>query len=325
VAAGRGTLDCKGLEPVRRDACPAVITATESLLRLLFRDGPVDASAAKAYLQAQWSKLHEGRVRVADFVFAKEVRLGTYSSRGPPPPAAVVAARALFADPRAAPRHGERVQYVVVYGPPRARLVDLVVDPLTLLDPSRGLRLNAAYYITRQLIPALERIAHLAGLPVAAWYAEMHRPPPRRVRPLLRTRAGVAWLGDALRPDAEPGAERRDARAADAPRAPARVTLDAYYQRRLCELCGASARESLCAACAADPARAAYQLLQRRRSAEATTQRLLAVCQQCAGLAFAADAAACVSLACPVLYRRVASAALATHLHALWEERGGDG
>jgi DNA polymerase zeta len=49
------------------------------------------------------------------------VRLGTYSARyGILPPAAVVATRAQATDPRAAPRYGERIPYVVVYGEPGA-------------------------------------------------------------------------------------------------------------------------------------------------------------------------------------------------------------
>lgn len=50
-----------------------------------------------------------------------QVRLGTYSARyGILPPAAMVATRAQAADPRAAPRYGERIPYVVVYGEPGA-------------------------------------------------------------------------------------------------------------------------------------------------------------------------------------------------------------
>ena len=72
----------------------------------------------KRYAERQWGKILAGRVSLADFVFAKEVRLGTYSGRGPAPPAAIVAAKALAQDPRAEPRYAERVPYVVVHGPP---------------------------------------------------------------------------------------------------------------------------------------------------------------------------------------------------------------
>jgi DNA polymerase elongation subunit (family B) len=49
-----------------------------------------------------------------DFVFCKEVRLGSYSPNAATlPPAAIVAAKAMAVDPRAEPRYGERVPYVV--------------------------------------------------------------------------------------------------------------------------------------------------------------------------------------------------------------------
>ena len=73
----------------------------------------------KDYVQRQWTKILAGRVSLADFVFAKEVRLGTYSARhGIVPPAAIVAGKAMASDPRMEPRYGERVPYVVVYGEP---------------------------------------------------------------------------------------------------------------------------------------------------------------------------------------------------------------
>ncbi len=71
-----------------------------------------------------------------DFVFAKEVRLGTYSNKVAPPPAALVATQLMTKDPRAEPKYGERVPYVVVNGGPQSRLVDLVFFfPLPLFYP----------------------------------------------------------------------------------------------------------------------------------------------------------------------------------------------
>lgn len=76
----------------------------------------------KDYVEQQWVKILSGRVSLADFVFAKEVRLGTYSGKGPAPPAAIVAAKAMAQDPRAEPRFSERVPYVVVHGAPGLHL-----------------------------------------------------------------------------------------------------------------------------------------------------------------------------------------------------------
>lgn len=73
----------------------------------------------KEYLERQWHRILANRVSVQDFVFAKEVRLGTYSPKAAVvPPAAIVAAKAMATDPRAEPRFAERVPYVVVYGEP---------------------------------------------------------------------------------------------------------------------------------------------------------------------------------------------------------------
>ncbi|EDV18650.1 uncharacterized protein TRIADDRAFT_34877, partial [Trichoplax adhaerens] len=74
----------------------------------------------------------------------------------------------LATDKRAEPRVGERVPYVVVYGMPGLPLIRLVRRPIEFLsDPS--LRLNAAYYITKQILPPLNRIFSLIGVDTNAW------------------------------------------------------------------------------------------------------------------------------------------------------------
>jgi DNA polymerase zeta len=76
----------------------------------------------------------KGTISIQDFCFAKEVRLGTYSEKGPPPPGALISARRMLEDPRAEPQYGERVPYVVITGAPGARLIDRCVAPETLLN-----------------------------------------------------------------------------------------------------------------------------------------------------------------------------------------------
>lgn len=63
---------------------------------------------------------------------------------------------------------GERVPYVIVYGTPSQPLIQLVRRPEDLLD-NPGLRLNGVYYITKQLVPALERCFSLLGVDVRQW------------------------------------------------------------------------------------------------------------------------------------------------------------
>lgn len=71
-------------------------------------------------------------------------------------------------DRRKEPRTGERVPYVIVYGAPGLPLIQLVRSPKNvLLDPA--LRINSIYYITRAIIPPLERCFSLLGVDVNLW------------------------------------------------------------------------------------------------------------------------------------------------------------
>ncbi len=99
------------------------------------------------------------------------VRVTLFSDRAPPPPAALVSYKMMAHDPRAEPRYGERVPYVVVFGDPNARLSDLVISPETMLQSSTKYILNSIYYITKQIIPALSRVFNLVGVDVKSWYA----------------------------------------------------------------------------------------------------------------------------------------------------------
>ena len=204
-------LDCKGLEMVRRDTCGLVSRLMEGSMRTLF-DSRLDLSAVKDYMLRGMRKVLEGRAPVADYVFTKEVRLGTYSDRGPMPPAAIVASKAMVSDPRAEPRYGERVPYVVVYGEPNARLIDLVITPHQLLTSPGAYRLNGGYYLTKQVIPALSRVLSLVGCDLAAWYAEMRKPAMRRGRPLPLTHAapGIGGVAAFVAPNALVGAGTRE-------------------------------------------------------------------------------------------------------------------
>lgn len=74
----------------------------------------------------------------------------------------------LLVDRRSEPRTGERVPYVIVYGTPGQPLIQLVRRPQELLD-NPGLRLNGTYYVTKQLMPPLDRCFSLLGVDVRQW------------------------------------------------------------------------------------------------------------------------------------------------------------
>ena len=162
--------DAKGIETVRRDGCPIVAKTLTRTLHTLFTP-PHDLSRVKDLVLKQCARIRAGRVRLDDFVFAKEVRLGTYAAQHVTqlPPAAIVAWKRLQQDPRSEPKYGERVPYVVVRGPPRSRLADVCVAPEVVLESRGAVTLHADYYIDKQILPALERMLSLVGADCVAW------------------------------------------------------------------------------------------------------------------------------------------------------------
>nr|XP_011466294.1 PREDICTED: DNA polymerase zeta catalytic subunit isoform X2 [Fragaria vesca subsp. vesca] len=271
--------DAKGIETVRRDTCAAVAKTMEQSLRLFFEHQDMAEVQVKAYLQRQWKRILSGRVCLQDFVFAKEVRLGTYRASGSSlPPAAIVATKAMRIDPRAEPRYAERVPYVVIHGEPGARLADVVVDPLSLLATDSAYRLNDLYYIHKQIIPALQRVFGLVGADLPQWFSDM----PRPVREAL-----------GKRPSSASNAHR--------------TRIDYYYLSRHCILCGELVQGSahLCNQCSENKTAAAAAIIGRTSKLEKEMQHLAAICRHCGGGdSLEGNGIKCTSLACSVFYER---------------------
>lgn len=270
--------DAKGIETVRRDTCAAVSKTMEQSLRLFFEHQ--DIYKVKSYLQRQWKRILSGRVSLQDFVFAKEVRLGTYSTRVPQslPPAAIVATKAMRADPRAEPRYGERVPYVVIHGEPGARLIDMVVDPLDLLAIDSPFRLNDLYYINKQIIPALQRVFGLVGADLNQWFLEM----PRPVRNVFGKHQYHA-----------PNSHR--------------ARIDYYYLSKHCILCGELVQASahLCNACSKKGNTVVTAVTGKTSKLEREMHHLAAMCRHCGGGDWVIESGIkCTSLACSVFFER---------------------
>lgn len=278
--------DAKGIETVRRDGTPAEQKLEEKALKILFRSQ--DLSEVKQYFQEQCAKLMAGKVSVQDFLFAKEVKLGTYSDKGPPPPGALIATRRMLNDPRTEPQYGERVPYVVITGAPGARLIDRCVDPEVLLKDN-SIELDAEYYISKNWIPPLERIFNLVGANVRGWYDEM--PKLQRIRN-IRLPQDVVTRG-------APG--------------PGRKTLEGYMKSSACIVCRTrlpsqpskepEERLPLCEDCISHTS---SSLVYLRRKAQRATKRLRDVedvCRSCSNLPYM-EQTKCDSRDCPVFYTR---------------------
>lgn len=271
--------DAKGIETVRRDGTPAEQKIEEKALKILFRTA--DLSQVKSYFQQQCDKIMRGSVSIQDFCFAREVKLGTYSDKGPPPPGALISTKRMLEDARAEPQYGERVPYVVIIGPPGARLIDRCVSPGELLNSEHN-ELDAEYYITKNLIPPLERIFNLMGANVRKWYDDM--PKIQRVR---RTDANL----QAAKPADDLIVSKK--------------TLESYMNSSSCLICKEKLETegSICDDCFADGPASVLTLRTRLSERERKSRELEAVCRSCSGTPWG-DEVKCDSQDCPVFYSR---------------------
>ncbi|XP_053161604.1 DNA polymerase zeta catalytic subunit isoform X1 [Hemicordylus capensis] len=259
--------DAKGIETVRRDSCPAVSKILERSIKLLFETR--DISQIKQYVQNQCMKLLEGKASMQDFIFAKEYRGISAYRPGSCVPALEITRRMLAHDRRSEPRVGERVPYVIVYGMPGLPLIQLVRRPIEVLqDPS--LRLNAAYYITKQILPPLARILSLIGIDVFSWYREL---------PRIQKAATTSHNDQESR----------------------KGTISQYFTTLHCPVCNELTQHGICSKCRSQPQHVVVILNQGIRELERKHEHLVKICKNCTGCLD--RQIPCVSLNCPVLFK----------------------
>src|SRR5690606_26305098 len=63
----------------------------------------------------------------------------------------------------------KRIPYIIIYREPNSRLIDMVIEP----HEAKKYKLHSTYYITKQIIPALDRIFSLLCVDVKKWYSEL--------------------------------------------------------------------------------------------------------------------------------------------------------
>lgn len=266
--------DAKGIETVRRDGTPAEQKIEEKALKILFRTG--NLSAVKDYFQQECWKIMTGRCSLHDFCFAKEVKLGTYSTKGVPPPGAVISAKSIAADPRSEPQYGERVSYLIISGASRSRLTDRCVPPEELLlNPD--LRLDVEYYITKNLIPPLDRLFSLMGVNVRSWYDEM----PRSLKLIHK---GKSTGGSK-----------------------ASTMIETFLSSSHCPVCHRELpKAGICESCLALPEATFYELQREAQKNEKVHRNVLRICASCCRVPMYSEIA-CMSKDCPIYYKRVKS------------------
>ncbi|KAI0308195.1 hypothetical protein B0F90DRAFT_1807452 [Multifurca ochricompacta] len=259
------TFDAKGIETVRRDGVPAQRKMTETALKVLFRTQ--DLSDVKRYCYRSWSKILENKVSIQDFIFSREVRMGTYSDKVPPPPGVIVAARRQLEDPNNEAQYGDRISYIIARGAPHERLVDRAVAPEELLDGER--QLDGTYI-------------QLVGADVRGWYEEM----PRRIRA-----------------DGVDSSLTSPEKKLKGVMTPGRLKIEEHFRNSQCILCRSFSEVGLCERCRTTSAETISGLLSQVRISEKRLQTVHDVCTTCTR-SEPLEPVRCVSLDCPWLFQR---------------------
>ncbi|GJQ10508.1 hypothetical protein GpartN1_g2299.t1 [Galdieria partita] len=295
-------LDAKGIETIRRDSCAAVQKMVERSLRLLFETRKV--SKVKEYLLRKWTRMHRGNVHWMDFIFYMEVRWGSYraqmesSSHAMLPPAAVVASRRAFHDTRAIPLYGERIPFLVAYWMEKPRtLQDCVCSPeefLSLQENGHAV-LHITYYITKQMIPALQRFFDCLGVDIHQWYQQMKRPSTL-----------LSWLMMPRRKHIVVGQDRNPCSSLLQTRYPV-GGLYHYYHYYVCSLCGQNLYDPkewpLCPSCKSHPSWSHFILFQRWSRLQRKLKRAQSVCDYCSRCETIQEWH-CQNFHCPIFFQR---------------------
>ncbi|KAF6205856.1 hypothetical protein GE061_020030 [Apolygus lucorum] len=239
--------EAKGIETVRRDGCVAVAKMLEKSLKILF----------ETYDVSQVKKEYRGM-------------------KGYKPNACVPALQLvrdwLMRDPRAEPRVGERVGYCIVYGPPGVPLIRLVRDPVEVLtDPT--IHINAEYYITKVILPPLQRCFTLLGVDTFSWYKSLPRvrKAQRRLIPKAKTQ---------------------------------KSTLSQFFATVNCIICHEVSTTAVCSKCQSNEQLVMAVVSRNISRIQRKAFLLNKVCSSCCGRP---DDLLCDSLNCPVYYRKCLS------------------
>jgi DNA polymerase zeta len=152
---------------------------------------------------------------------------------------------------------------------------------MSLANESSLTELDSAYYITKNIIPPLERIFNLVGANVARWYDEM--PKFQRIRPVESIQRQADGSKDFTM----------------------KKTLESYMKSSLCVVCRNKLESdiAICSTCLDNAPQSILKLRTKLAKAEKLMRDLESICRSCAGLSWCQEVR-CDSKDCPVFYTR---------------------
>ncbi|XP_073996284.1 DNA polymerase zeta catalytic subunit isoform X2 [Rhodnius prolixus] len=185
-------------------------------------------------------------------------------------PALKLAKEWIAKDKRSEPRIGERVGYIITCGPPGVPLIQLVKAPYELLT-NTSLKINSEYYITKAILPCLDRCFTLLGVNVFSWYKLL--PKKQFLRRQLHAEVGLK-----------------------------RATLSQYFLMENCIVCDEITNSSVCAKCQKNAQLLSATVMNKIYSTERKFTLLTQICSSCSERFVENE---CISLDCPIFFSRM--------------------
>ena len=148
-------LDAKGIETIRRDTCLAVASTIERIILSVFESANSDpVHAFESSCISEFTRILKGGLPLKHFVFQNQARDPSHYKNPDNVPAAV---RVALDAGRTDIQRKERIAFVITEGMAGPnRLSELVKPPSAIVSGKESLNLD--YYLTKQIIPAIQRI-----------------------------------------------------------------------------------------------------------------------------------------------------------------------
>lgn len=208
---------------------------------------------------------------------------------------------AMQIDRRAEPRRGERVPYLIINGPPGVPLIRLVRSPHEYLT-NEALKINAMYYITKVLIPPMNRCLLLIGADANQWFTDL----PRKAQYLLSLdiASNVINANNVGTHDMSMNESviRGVAGVTYASAATKKSTISQYFSSTNCICdCGGHTQHGICSKCLEPKRRQQSTLILSDKCIRMERKYRLCqdICSACCGNVVDNK---CISLECPVLF-----------------------
>ncbi len=147
----------KGIETVRRDWCEIVSETQQKVLELLLKKG--DVKGATRYVREVIEKIKRNEIPLEKLTIIKSITKSLDSYDGVLPHIEL-AKKLAKREPSNAPKVGDRIGFVIVAG--NAMLSKRAEDPEYVRE--HHLQLDWNYYLTNQILPAIERIMQAIGV-----------------------------------------------------------------------------------------------------------------------------------------------------------------